>query len=55
MLARLLREGSIDRVRGVPQPGIFLLDSDQKIIGKYFVHGYRERPDLDRVRKISRI
>ncbi len=33
---------------GVPQPGIFVLDRDRKIIGKYFVQGYRERPELDR-------
>ena len=34
---------------GVPQPGIFVLDRSRKIIGKYFVQGYRERPDLDEV------
>lgn len=32
---------------GVPQPGIFVLDRDLKIVGKYFVQGFRERPDLD--------
>jgi peroxiredoxin len=36
---------------GVPQPGIFVLDQNQKIIGKYFVQGYRERPDLDLIIK----
>lgn len=36
---------------GVPHPGIFVLDRDQKIIGKYFVQGYRERPDLDLIIK----
>jgi len=36
---------------GVPQPGIFVLDREQKIIGKYFVPGYRERPDLDGIIK----
>lgn len=36
---------------GVPQPGIFVLDGNQQIIGKYFVQGYRERPDLDMVIK----
>jgi peroxiredoxin len=34
---------------GVPQPGIFVLDRNRKIVGKYFVQGYRERPDLDQV------
>lgn len=34
---------------GVPQPGIFVLDRNRKIIAKYFVQGYRERPDLDQV------
>lgn len=34
---------------GVPQPGIFVLDRNRKIIGKYFVQGYRERPELDQV------
>lgn len=34
---------------GVPRPGIFVLDRNGMIIGKYFVQGYRERPDLDQV------
>jgi peroxiredoxin len=34
---------------GVPQPGIFVLNRDRKIVGKYFVQGYRDRPDLDAI------
>jgi peroxiredoxin len=34
---------------GVPQPGIFVIDRQRRIVGKYFEQGYRTRPDLDRV------
>lgn len=34
---------------GVPQPGIFVLDKGGRVLAKFFVKGYRERPDPDAV------
>lgn len=34
---------------GVPQPGIFVLDTNGRVRAKFFVKGYRERPDPDAV------
>lgn len=30
---------------GVPQPGIFLIDRNRRIVGKFFEKGFRTRPD----------
>lgn len=32
-----------DRAYGIPYPGIFVLDSNQKIVGKVFIEGYKKR------------
>ncbi len=32
---------------GVPQPGIFVVDKMGRVVAKYFVEGYRDRPDPD--------
>lgn len=41
---------------GIPYPGIFVLDTDKKIVGKVFVEGYKQRvyanSILDYARKV---
>ncbi|MEX1993502.1 MAG: peroxiredoxin family protein [Steroidobacteraceae bacterium] len=41
--------GPDSRAFGVPQPVIFVLDRKQIVRAKFAEHGYRNRPDLDRV------
>jgi len=34
---------------GIPYPGIFIVDSDKKIVGKIFLEGYKKRLDASMV------
>ena len=38
-----------DSAYGIPHPGVFVLNPDQKIVGKSFVEGYSTRVDADGV------
>jgi peroxiredoxin len=32
-----------DRAYGIPYPGIYVLDTNKKIVGKIFIEGYKQR------------
>ena len=38
-----------DDAYGIPHPGIFILDPDMKVVGKFFVKGYEKRVDAQAV------
>ncbi len=46
--------GPGDSNYGIPYPGVFIIDPQQKIVGKVFVEGYSTRVDADGVLTYAR-